>query len=179
MDTPDTLAATTHVQPKPSQNGLFSIDPGLTIWTWVVFALLFVVLRKFAWSPLMDSVKKREKTITDAIDDAKRLKNELNQIAQKQQEMQAEANKQAQSIIEQGRTAAQAVADKIKERSQQEAAEEFQRIKEQIAAEKQNAFNQLRGETVELIVQATQHLIQANLDDDEQKKIVTKFLESM
>jgi len=64
-----------HHAKGPSALDLFSIEPGLVLWTWITFIILFVVLKKFAWKPLTEAVAKREKTISDAVENAQDLIN--------------------------------------------------------------------------------------------------------
>src|ERR671934_61376 len=52
--------------------GLTDINVALVVWTTVTFALLIVVLGKFAWRPILQMIETREKTIGDAIESAKR-----------------------------------------------------------------------------------------------------------
>jgi|AGTN01.1.fsa_nt_gi F0F1-type ATP synthase, subunit b len=114
MNPHDTVTSTVQAEaPAHNQGGLFSIDPGLAIWTWVVFALLFIVLRKYAWGPMMDSIKAREKLISDTVENARKTKDELENIAQRQKAMITEAEDQARKIIDEGRKAAEDVAKKL------------------------------------------------------------------
>ena len=98
MNPHDTTASVVH-QSTPI-SGLFSIDPGLSIWTWVVFGLLFIILRKYAWTPMMDSIKARERLVADTIENARKTREELEKIAETQKEMIREAQNEAGKIIE-------------------------------------------------------------------------------
>ncbi|MCK5735600.1 MAG: ATP synthase F0 subunit B, partial [Spirochaetaceae bacterium] len=59
---------------------LFTLDPGLVIWTWISFGILFVILWKFVFPPLMENLKNREKTIAKSIDDAAAIQKRLEEI---------------------------------------------------------------------------------------------------
>ena len=50
---------------------------GLIFWQGIIFLLLLFVLTKYAWKPITDSLKEREKFIEDSLDSAKKAEEEL------------------------------------------------------------------------------------------------------
>src|SRR5438067_12872126 len=52
--------------------GLTDINVALVVWTLVTFGLLLIVLKRFAWHPILETIENREKTIAEAIESAKR-----------------------------------------------------------------------------------------------------------
>ena len=66
--------------------GLTDINVALVVWTAVTFALLIVVLGKFAWGPILQMLETREKTISDAIESAKRERAEAAELVRKNQQ---------------------------------------------------------------------------------------------
>jgi len=171
----DTTSVVEHASDAPG-SGLFSIDPGLSIWTWVVFGLLFVILRKFAWKPMMESVEKRENMMAKAVEQAQKTKEELERIGEKQAEMIREARDEARSIIENGREAAQNAAGRIQEKAAAEAQESLQLAREQIILEKERALREIREQSVDLIISASEKLISGSLDDEAHRRLVEKHL---
>ncbi|MDO5576558.1 MAG: hypothetical protein Q4F84_05720, partial [Fibrobacter sp.] len=125
MNPLDTLGA-------QSQMGLFSVEPGLMIWTWIVFLLLFIILKKFAWGPMMKSVYSRETLLSEAVENAKKTKEELESIAQRQKQMIGEAEETVKSIIESGKKKAEIVAQEVLKKAQQEADLSIVKAREQI-----------------------------------------------
>ena len=174
----DTTAVVVH-EGGSSGGALFSIDPGLSIWTWVVFGLLFIILRKFAWKPMMDSVAEREKVITDAVEQAKQTREALEQIAVKQEKILHEARDEARKIIDEGRKAALASADGIRERAGEEARRTVDEAKKQIVYEKEMALREIRNSSVDLVIAASEKLIAGSLDDEAHRRIVAKQLEEL
>src|SRR6266542_2176390 len=85
--------------------GLTDINVALVVWTTVTFALLIVVLGKFAWGPVLQMIETREKTIADAIESAKRERAEAELIEHARKESE-ELLKQARATIEEERRAA-------------------------------------------------------------------------
>jgi F-type H+-transporting ATPase subunit b len=174
------METTTAVVGHDSANeggGLFSIDPGLMIWTWVVFGLLLIVLRKFAWKPMMESVEKRETMMAQAVEQAQKTKEELDRIAQKQAEILREAQDEARKIISDGRVAAEATARRIDEEAQAHARKTIDSAREQLTQEKELALREIRQQSVDLIISASEQLIGDALNNEDHRRIVEKHLE--
>jgi F-type H+-transporting ATPase subunit b len=177
MNPLDTVAVVEHA--TQGGGGLFNIDPGLMIWTWVVFGILFFILSKFAWKPMMESVKAREKVLADAVENAKKTKDELEKIALRQEEMLKATQEQSRQILEQGRKTADTAARDILEKAQKESHTLVERAREQIESEKQNALTEIREQAVDLVLKTSEKLIAEVLDQEKHRKIVRKHLEEL
>lgn len=171
----DTVAAV--AQEASTQGGLFSFDPGMVIWTWVIFGLLFVVLRKYAWGPLMESVQKREKMMSETVENARRTREELEKISERQKVMMREAEEQAAKLADQSRRQAEDAARRITERAMAQAEKSARSAREQIVHEKEKALGEIRGQTVDLIIRTSEKLIEKSLDDADHRRIVQRELE--
>jgi F-type H+-transporting ATPase subunit b len=176
MNPLDTLA---QVQHTASSGGLFDIDPGLSIWTWVVFGALFFILSKYAWKPMMESVKMREKVLSEAVENARRTKEELENIAKRQEQLLNETREQTRAMIEQGRKSADENAKAIVAHASKEASQVLERAREQIETEKQKALIEIRQQAVDLVIQTSEKLIVESLDDEKHRRIVNRHLEEM
>jgi F-type H+-transporting ATPase subunit b len=177
MSALDTVAVVEHA--TQGGVGLFNIEPGLMIWTWVVFGLVFLILSKFAWKPMMESVKAREKVLADAVENARKTKEELEKIAQQQQEMLRATQEQSRQILEQGRKTADVAAKEIIEKAQKESHNVLERAREQIESEKQRAITEIREQAVDLVLKTSEKLIAEVLDQDKHRTIVRKHLEEL
>jgi F-type H+-transporting ATPase subunit b len=136
--------------PKP---GLLSLNGGLMFWTLVVFVGLMFFLRATAWGPLMKAVTDREQALQDAIDGAK-------------QDRAAAA-----ALLEQHRKAIEAA------HAQQ--AELLERARRDIDAEKTKAIDELRREAIDLALAGASKVIEKNLDDVQNRKLVESYLSSI
>ena len=72
---------------------------GLIFWQGVIFLLLLFVLTKYAWKPITDSLKEREKFIEDSLDSAKKAEEELVNIQKKNEDLLSEARKEREKIL--------------------------------------------------------------------------------
>lgn len=98
-------------------------DPLLShwLWTWIIFGLVFLVLKKFAFKPIREQLEARENRIRETIDKAQEVKAEAEMLLDKHREQMDRAKADAQEIINQGRDAAESAKSAIIEAGQQEA----------------------------------------------------------
>lgn len=179
MKVEDTTAVLEQPAEPPVSGGLFSIDPGMAIWTWVIFGLLFVILRKFAWKPMMESVQMREKVLSQAVEQAEKTKQALDEIGVKQAEMLRQAQEQSRVLIEKGRENADLLSKSLSEKAAVEAQKVIVAAKEQIVQEKELALREIKGQSVDIILAATEKLISKNLDDEMHRQFIEKQLEKL
>jgi hypothetical protein len=100
--------------------GLFDINPGLSIWTIVVFLLLVFVLGRYAWGPILAAVDAREQRIQDSLDQASKQSEEIKALVAEQRQHLAAARTEAQQIVADGREAGQRVRREIEEKARSE-----------------------------------------------------------
>ena len=92
---------------------LLKPTPGLYIWTIITFLLLFFVLRKFAWKPLLNALNEREDFISNSLKDAEKAREELENINQESQDIITNARSEAQSILADGKSAAENIKQQL------------------------------------------------------------------
>src|ERR1700704_4565070 len=78
---------------------LTDINVALVVWTTVTFALLIVVLGKFAWGPILQMIETREKTIADAIESAKRERAEAEKARGEMQAALERAREESAQLV--------------------------------------------------------------------------------
>src|SRR3989442_343669 len=159
--------------------GPFTINPGLIIWTLVVFGILLFLLWRWGYPVLLKSVEERERRIQKQLEDAERANAEAQRLLEEHKKQIAAARNDAQDIL----AKAKAVAQKERETLLAKAREEYDallsRARNDIDAETEKAILALRREAVELSIAAASRVIEANLDTEANRRLVTEFLESL
>ena len=152
---------------------------GLMFWTLVIFLILFFVLAKFAVRPLFESGEAREKALEDAIDGAKRDREAAAELLAQQRALLESGRADAQRFIADSRAVAEKMrAEMLAEtKSQQEAMLEGAR--RSIEGEKVAAIAQLRRESIDLAIAGASRVLEANLDNTNNRRIVENFLGSL
>ena len=159
--------------------GPFTINPGLILWTLIVFGILLFILWRWGFPVLIKSVEERERKIEKQLQDAERANAEAQRLLDEHKKQIAAAHNQAQEIL----AKAKAVAEKERATLLAKAREEYDallnRARRDIDAEKEKAIQALRREAMDLSIAAASRVIEANLDTDANRKLVTEFLESL
>ena len=159
--------------------GLFDINAGLSTWTLIVFALLVFVLGKYAWGPILEAVDAREKGIQSALDEAASRNEEAASLLAEHKEQLADARRQANDLIAEGKAAGEHVRKEIEEKARAEAQGIVDRARAEIARERDQAIEALRKESVDLALAAASRLMQENLDQDKDRQLVERYLSEM
>jgi F-type H+-transporting ATPase subunit b len=170
----------TQVAPEESHaGGLLTPSGGLMFWTFVTFIVLFVTLGKFVFPKITAAVEAREKALEEAIEGAKRDR-EAAALALAEQQRQIEsARMEAQKIIVEGRQLGEKMRSDMLEETQRQQQAMLERARREIEAEKNNAVAELRREAIELAIAGAGKVIEQNLDDQSNRKIVESFLSSI
>ena len=171
------LSITAAVQEEKAD--LLTPNGGLMFWTIVIFALLLVILSRFAFKPMLAAVEAREKSLQDAIDAAKRDREESQRILADHRAQLETARSEAQKLIADGRATAEKLRGDLLEQTKAQQQEMLDRARREIETEKVNAIAALRREAVDLAIAGAGKVIERNLDNDANRKLVESFLGSV
>ncbi|KAB2921745.1 MAG: F0F1 ATP synthase subunit B [Bacteroidetes bacterium] len=158
---------------------MLDINPGLIIWTLVTFALLVLVLGRFAWKPLLQTLQTREQEIADALRKAEEAKKDAERMIQENKATMDKAAAETARLIAEGRAMAEQVKGDIVARANESARKMLEQAKDEIAREKDAAVQQLRGEVADLAVSAAEKILDETLDGARQKKLIDKALQQL
>src|SRR3989442_4943721 len=159
--------------------GPFTINPGLIIWTLVVFGILLVLLWRLAFPAIVRSVEERERRIQKQLEDAERANAEAQRLLEEHKKQIAAARNEAQDILSKAKTVAQKERETLLAKAREEYDALLSRARKDIDTEKEKAILALRREAVDLSIAAASRVIEANLDTDANRRLVTEFLESL
>ncbi len=158
---------------------LLSPNGGLMFWTIIIFVLLLLLLSKFAFKPMLAAVEAREKSLQDALDSAKRDREEATRILAEHRAQLEKARSEAQKLIADGRATAEKLRADLLEQTKAQQQEMLDRARRDIETEKVNAIAALRREAVDLAIAGAGKVIERNLDNDANRKLVEGFLGSI
>ncbi len=159
---------------------LLTPDPGLVFWTTISFIALAVLLKKYAWAPILDALQVRSETIEQSLQAAERAKAEVENLVKVRQKMMDEARNERDELLKETRQ----LKDKILVEARTGATRESDKIinlaRIQIQAEKNAAIKELKKQVAELSIDIAGLLIQSELKEDKkQKAIIDKYLENV
>jgi F-type H+-transporting ATPase subunit b len=146
------------------------------IWTLIIFALLFFVLKRFAFPPILGAVEARERALEEAIEGAKRDRDAAARLLAEQQAALDATRGEAQQLLAQARTAGERLRADMIEQTKQQQTELLERARRDIDAERMRAIADLRREAVDLALAGATKVIGRNLDDQSNRRLVEDFL---
>jgi len=159
--------------------GPLTVDGGLVIWTLVVFGLLLLILRRTAWPVLLAAVRERERRLEEQLAQAQRDRTEAAALLEEHKRLLAGAKAEAQELL----AKAKAVADKeratLLARAREEYEELLARARKDIEEEREKAILALRREAVDLSIAAASKLLEAQLDNEANRRLVTEYLATL
>lgn len=154
-------------------------DSTMVLWTWVTFAIVLAVLWKFAWGPILSALDAREKDIRDAVENADKIKAELEDVHAQRDKIIGEADGKAKDIISGARHGAIEEAEHIRSKARDDAKILEENANREIHAAKDRAQAVLRRDTADLAVQLASTLIGENLDDQKNRALVDRLIKEL
>ena len=174
--TPTTLFAQEAEHASGGSVNLLEPHAGLMFWTLLIFIVLFFVLSKFAFKPITHAVEAREQALQQAIDQAKRDREEAARILAQHREQLEGARAEGQRMIAEGRAMGEKLRAEMLEETRGQQQELLERARREIDAERDRAIAQLRAEAVDLAIAGASRVIEKNLDDQTNRKLVEGYL---
>ncbi len=157
----------------------FEVNPGLFIWTWVVFLALFFILKKFAWPSILRATEERERAIERQLAEAQRMNAEAAAALEENKRLVAETRASVHQLMAEGKSAAEKERTVALEKTRQEQEELLARARREIEAEKDRAIVELRREAVDVSLAAASKLIGERLESDADRKLVMNYIGAM
>ena len=157
------------------------MDPSkpMVIWTWVTFLILLGILHKFAWNPILNALDKREKNIRDSVDNAEKIRKELEEIEGKREGLIKEADDKAKEIISTARKTAVEAAKVIEQKAKEEAKILLENANKDIRAAQEKAASTLRKQSADLAISLASKLISENLDTEKNKALTERLIKEV
>ena len=145
---------------------LENFSSGLFIIQSVVFIILLLVLRKFAWKPIMDAVNEREVTIVDSLNQAKLARQEVQNLKAENENIIREAKIERDNILKEAREIKERIVGEAKSIAQTEADKIIDQAKQSIQAEKTAAMADIKNQIGSLSVTIAESILKQKLDND-------------
>ena len=173
------VAAPAFAAEEGAAAGPLVVNGGLMIWTLVIFGILLLVLRRFAWPVVLGAVRDREKALEDQIAAAERNRAESAKLLEEHKQLLAEARTSAHALIADAKGMAEKERAVALEKTRGEQEELLARARREIGAERDRAVQELRREAVDLSLAAAGRLIGQRLESDADRDLVMKYLTTL
>lgn len=148
----------------------------LGLWTIVVFALLYFILKKAAWKPMLDGLQRREENIHGALNEAAKAREEAKSLRETLQKEMDKLADQSRALMEEARTNAQRTADELIAKTRAEITVERERLHRELQLAKDQALQELWSQTAQLATLVSSKFIRRQLSQDDHRQLVDEAL---
>ena len=153
---------------------------GLIFWMTLIFAILLFILKKFAWKPIMSSIKDREQNISASLAMAKQTKREMEQLKADNEKLLVEARNERDAIIVEANKTKDQIINEAKSKAQTEADRIVENARMNIENEKRAALTEIKTQVAELSIEIAEKVLGSELSDKKkQSALVEKQLEQL
>lgn len=158
----------------------FIPDPGLLIWTLIFFTLFWILMSRFAFKPIINGLKKRENDIQDALDEAKKAKEEMSNLKAENQELLAKAQEERAKILKEAKEAKDSIITEAREKAKDEYKQLLNAAKEDIENQKMAAIVDLKNQVGNFAIEIAEQVLQKELSTkSKQEKFVTELVDKI
>ena len=156
---------------------LLTPGTGLIIWQLIVFVLLFFILSKLAWKPIISSLKEREKSIEDALDTADNARLEIAKLKADNENLLKQAREERDKMLRDAREASNRMKDEAQLVAKKSADKIIEDARVAIGIEKQAALKEIKIQVAMFSLEVAGKLLKENLSNDKaQKELVQKYV---
>ncbi len=145
----------------------------------LAFLLLLAILKKFAWGSLLKLIDERRARIASEFEGIEKTKLELERLKQDYQAHLGHIEEEARGKIQQAVNEGRRVASEIEEQARNSSRETLEKAKEAIALEVAKARVELKEQVVDLAIQATHKILQQNLDEETDRRMIEAFIKEI
>jgi F-type H+-transporting ATPase subunit b len=159
---------------------LVTPDIGLIFWTTISFIVLVVILGKFAWKPILKSVNDREKSIREALSEADKARQEMQNINADNERILKEARIDRDAMLKDARDIKNNLIEDAKEEAKVQANKIVEQARTTIEHEKLAAITDLKNQVADLSIDIAEKIIKNELSNkDKQIRLVENMLDDV
>jgi len=153
---------------------------GLFFWQTLLFIILLLLLRKFAWKPILNAIKDREDGIKNSLKSAEDARKEMQNLTADNERILKEARNDREELLKEARTIREKMIDEAKGEAQIEANSLIAKAKEAIETEKLAAITDLKNQVADLSIGIAEKLVKEELaSKDKQVKLIETILKDV
>lgn len=153
---------------------------GLIFWTSVVFIILLVLLKRMAWTPILNNVDARNKSIEEALEAAKNARDEMSNLKADNDRILKEARAERDEMLKEARELKANIISEAKNAAKDEADKMIASAKVVIENEKAGAISELKNTVGSLSVDIAEKVLRAELKDiDKQNAFIADMLKDI
>ncbi|OYT14436.1 MAG: ATP synthase F0 subunit B [Bacteroidetes bacterium 4572_77] len=160
-------------------DGLLNPNPGLMIWTVISFSVILFLILKFGVRPIINAINNREEHLNSQLEQAEKANANAQKLLEENEERIANAQGEMKEIISNGRQQAKDIIDKANIEASEVARKRVEQAAKEIDREKQIAIKELRNEVADLVILATEKVINEKMTKEKDSSLIEKSIEGI
>jgi F-type H+-transporting ATPase subunit b len=153
---------------------------GLIVWTLLAFLIVLLILKKFAWKPIIKGLTDRETNIADSISLAEKVKNEMAQLKSDNEALLIKAREERALLLKEAKETKDKIVNDAKEEAKAQATKIINEAQAVINQQKQAAVNELKNQVGKLVIEVSEKILRRELSDKAaQEKYITQIAEEV
>ena len=149
---------------------------GMIFWTVLIFLFLLVLLKKFAWKPILNAVNERNESIADALTSAEKAKEEMTKLKSDNEQILDEARVARDEILKEARNLKDKTISEAKAMAKDEADTIIASAKLAIESEKRAAINDIKNQVASLSIEIAEKILTKELSDKKSQEVLISDL---
>jgi F-type H+-transporting ATPase subunit b len=159
---------------------LLTPNLGLFVWTLVLFLIVLLILRKFAWKPILNALHDREESIDKALKTAEQARAEMELLQSGINQAKADASIERERILKEANEMKNGILASAKTLAQEESVKILKAAKETIEKEKNAAMAEIKNQVAELALNIAEKVIAKKFENQaEQEAVVQEYLKQI
>jgi F-type H+-transporting ATPase subunit b len=142
---------------------MLDVGLGLFVWNLIAFLVVLLLLRKFAWKPILNSLNERETKIADSIATADRVKAEMAQLQSENEALMAKAREERAALLKEAKATGDRLINEAKERAKAEANKIVAEAQLAINNQKKAALTEVKNEVGNLVIDVAEKILRREL----------------
>ena len=159
---------------------LLTPEFGLIIWTLLAFLIVLFILKKFAWKPILNSLKERETSIADSLATAEKVKAEMAQLKSENEALLAKAREERGQMLKEARETKDRIISEAKEQAKIEANKIVVDAQAVIEQQKMAALTDVKNQVGNLVIEVAEKVLRRELGNkSEQENYIKQLAEEV
>ena len=159
---------------------LVSPGIGLIFWLTLSFGIVLFILGKFAWKPILKSLREREDTIDEALNAANKAREDMKQLQFDNEKLLGQAKEERNAILRDARKVKDSIIEESKLKANEEANRIVESAKESIQNEKMAAMTDLKNQLASLSIEIAEKILKEELSaEKKQKEYLQKLVDKV
>jgi F-type H+-transporting ATPase subunit b len=140
-------------------------EPGLLFWSLLIFTIFWWLMSRFAFKPIGEALKQRETDIQNALDEAKKAREEMSHLQAENEKLLAQAREERSAILKEAKDAKEEIIGEAKERANAEYKRKVESALHDIENQKLAAMTELKNQAGKMAIEIAEKVLGRELSN--------------